>query len=54
LDFDSNPNYELIDEDICDIKHLPVNIDYIVNFAAESHVDNSIIANKVFLDSNIY
>jgi dTDP-glucose 4,6-dehydratase len=31
-----------------------VNIDYIVNFAAESHVDNSIIANKVFLESNVY
>lgn len=54
LAFDKNPNYELIEEDICTMKHLPVNIDYIVNFAAESHVDNSILANKIFLDSNIY
>ena len=54
LDFDSNPNYELIEKDINQLEHLPVNIDYIINFAAESHVDNSITANKIFLDSNIY
>jgi dTDP-glucose 4,6-dehydratase len=54
LDFDSNPNYELVEKDICELEHLPVNIDYIINFAAESHVDNSITANKIFLDSNIY
>ena len=28
--------------------------DYIVNFAAESHVDNSIKAGDVFIDSNYY
>ncbi len=54
LDFENNPNYELIEEDICEIQHLPVNVEYIINFAAESHVDNSITANKIFLDSNIY
>ena len=54
LSFTSHPNYELIQEDICTLWHLPVNIDYLVNFAAESHVDNSITANKVFLESNVY
>ncbi|HCI70944.1 MAG TPA: dTDP-glucose 4,6-dehydratase, partial [Balneola sp.] len=42
LPFDSNPKYEHVNENIQDIQRLPPNIDYIVNFAAESHVDNSI------------
>ncbi len=53
IDFGENENYELIEEDICTLSHLPSNIDYLVNFAAESHVDNSITANAVFFDSNI-
>lgn len=48
IDFGENENYELIEEDICTLSHLPSNIDYLVNFAAESHVDNSITANAVF------
>jgi dTDP-glucose 4,6-dehydratase len=52
LSFDKNPNYELIVEDICLLKHLPPNISYLVNFAAESHVDNSILANESFFESN--
>ncbi len=52
LSFQKHPNYELIEEDICLLKHLPPNISYIVNFAAESHVDNSIIANSTFFESN--
>jgi dTDP-glucose 4,6-dehydratase len=28
--------------------------DYIVNFAAESHVDNSITGTQIFLETNIY
>lgn len=52
LDFDKNPNYKLIEEDICLIKHLPPDVSYIVNFAAESHVDNSILANSSFFESN--
>lgn len=54
LNFEKYENYEFIKEDICNLKHLPPNIDYLVNFAAESHVDNSIVANKIFFDSNVY
>ena len=54
VDFSKYPHYELIEEDICAIKHLPVGIDFIVNFAAESHVDNSILANHDFFHSNIH
>lgn len=52
LPWDNHRNYTLIKEDICDIKHLPV-CDVIVNFAAESHVDNSITSHEVFLKSNV-
>ena len=51
LPWDENPNYTHIKEDICNLDHLP-NCDVIVNFAAESHVDNSIESPKVFLKSN--
>lgn len=51
LPWDNNPNYTHIKEDICNLDHLP-NCDIIVNFAAESHVDNSIESPKVFLKSN--
>lgn len=52
LPFDSNPNYKHINQNICDIKHLPM-CDYIVNFAAETHVDNSINDTAPFIKSNI-
>ena len=48
----SHPNYRLIVEDIKDVKFLP-DCDYIVNFAAESHVDNSIGDSENFLETNI-
>lgn len=53
LSFEKYPHYEFIEEDICFLKHLPSDISYIVNFAAESHVDNSILANATFFESNI-
>lgn len=53
LDFDKRGNYEFIEGDICTFKHLPPNINWVVNFAAESHVDNSILANHVFFESNV-
>ena len=37
-----------------DVKSAINNTDYIVNFAAESHVDRSIINADDFLNSNIY
>jgi len=45
-------HYELIKEDISVISHLP-NADLIVNFAAESHVDNSIRDSRPFIDSSV-
>jgi len=53
LPFDDNPKYEHVNENIQEIQRLPPNIDYIVNFAAESHVDNSIASPSIFIDSNI-
>lgn len=52
LPFDKNPNYTHLNEDICKIKHLPL-CDMIVNFAAETHVDNSINDTTPFVYSNI-
>ena len=52
LPFDNNPNYKHIKADICDLKHLPP-CDVVVNFAAETHVDNSIRDTNPFIHSNI-
>lgn len=52
LPWDNNQNYELIKEDIRTLSHLPI-CDIIVNFAAESHVDNSINEPDVFAQTNI-
>lgn len=52
LPWDSNPNYTLIRQDISEIKHVP-NCDVLINFAAESHVDNSIRDTDPFVQSNI-
>ena len=45
-------NYQFIKKDICDLKEIP-SCDIIVNFAAESHVDNSITQSLNFLNSNV-
>lgn len=51
LPWDKHENYSLINEDIAKLKHLP-SCDVIINFAAESHVDNSIESPKTFFESN--
>jgi len=51
LPFDSDSNYSLVEKDICDLVHLPP-CDVVINFAAESHVDNSIVGPKTFFNSN--
>ena len=53
LPFDDNPKYEHVNKNIQDIQRLPPNVDYIVNFAAESHVDNSIASPSIFIESNV-
>lgn len=52
LPWDEHENYRLIKKDIVELEHLPVS-DIIINFAAESHVDNSIKSSEVFVKSNI-
>lgn len=51
-------NYKFIEGDICDFDLVTKilhdeKIDYVVNFAAESHVDNSIKAPESFIKTNI-
>ena len=53
VDFHNRKHYEFIEADIATMSHIPPGVDYIVNFAAESHVDNSIHANEAFYNSNI-
>jgi dTDP-glucose 4,6-dehydratase len=52
LPFDDNPNYKHLNKDICELKNIPT-CDVIVNFAAETHVDNSINDTKPFIHSNV-
>lgn len=51
LPWDNHVNYTLVKKDICDLDHLPP-CDILVNFAAESHVDNSISSSEIFMKSN--
>src|SRR5438132_10758370 len=38
--------------DVCTLTHLP-DVDALVNFAAETHVDNSILDSRAFMRSNV-
>lgn len=53
----SSPDYRLVKGDICDEKAvvdaLPEGCDAIVHFAAESHVDRSILSAKEFVQTNV-
>ncbi len=56
--FLNHPNHKFIKGDICDavlVEKLidEYKIDVIINFAAESHVDRSIAAPKVFIETNV-
>jgi dTDP-glucose 4,6-dehydratase len=55
IDLDSS-SYEFIQGDICDtdlVSKLSKQVDAIVNFAAESHVDRSIDSPKEFIQTNV-
>jgi dTDP-glucose 4,6-dehydratase len=57
-DVEENPNYKFIKGDIANNQLVDKivsenKVDYIINFAAESHVDRSIHDPKLFLESNI-
>ena len=51
-EFEKYPNFKFIKSDINDLDRL-LDCDYIINTAAETHVDNSIISSDVFLRSNV-
>jgi len=51
-EFEKNNNFSFHREDIANLKWL-YDCDYIINTAAETHVDNSIVDNDEFLHSNI-
>jgi dTDP-glucose 4,6-dehydratase len=57
-DFADSPNYKFVKGDICDsglVSDLidTNNIEAIINFAAESHVDRSLVDPGVFIETNI-
>ena len=55
-DFESNPNYKFVKGDICDselVDKVASEVETIISFAAESHVDRSIVGPQVFLQTNV-
>lgn len=55
-DVENNPNYTFVKGNICDktlVRNLISEVDCIINFAAESHVDNSIKNPEVFIETNV-
>ena len=57
-DIEDNPNYKFVKGDICDAETVEKvfaenEIDTVVNFAAESHVDRSILSSKEFIVTNV-
>lgn len=55
---ENNKNYSFVHADICDKEAITKifeenNVDYVVNFAAESHVDRSIKMPEVFVNTNV-
>lgn len=55
-DIENNLNYSFVKGNICDkilVRNLISEVDCIVNFAAESHVDNSIKNPEIFIETNV-
>lgn len=55
-DVKNNQNYKFIHGDICDKKlvaEIINEVDCVVNFAAESHVDRSITGPEIFIETNV-
>ncbi|MBN1765084.1 MAG: dTDP-glucose 4,6-dehydratase [Sedimentisphaerales bacterium] len=55
-DFEGNDRYSFIKGDICDeekVDEVMAQVDVVVNFAAESHVDRSILSSREFIRTNI-
>lgn len=55
-DIENNPNYTFIHGNICDknlVRDIIKEVDCVINFAAESHVDNSIKTPEIFIETNV-
>lgn len=55
-DIENNANYKFVHGNICDkklVRDLVSEVDCVVNFAAESHVDNSIKHPEIFVETNV-
>lgn len=57
-DVENNPNYHFVKGDICNQELVEYvvkefDVDVIVNFAAESHVDRSILGPEIFIRTNV-
>lgn len=55
-DIKDNPNYTFIHGNICDkklVRELIHEVDAVINFAAESHVDRSITGPEIFIETNV-
>lgn len=55
-DVKGNPNYQFVHGNICDkrlVRDLISQVDCVVNFAAESHVDRSITGPEIFIETNV-
>ena len=55
-DIENNPRYSFVQGNICDynlVRELIRECDCVVNFAAESHVDNSIKHPEIFVETNV-
>lgn len=55
-DVENNPNYRFVHGNICDkklVRELVAESDCVINFAAESHVDNSIKRPEIFIETNV-
>ncbi len=55
-DIKDNKNYKFVQGNICDknlVRELSNEVDVIVNFAAESHVDRSITGPEIFIETNV-
>ncbi len=55
-DVKNNPNYTFVKANICDkqkVDEIVSDVDCIVNFAAESHVDRSILNPEIFIETNV-
>ena len=55
-DVENSPNYTFVHGNICDkklVQDIISNCDCVINFAAESHVDNSINNPEIFIETNV-